>query len=618
MIRRSLSLATLAVCLMATTGFAEENKLSPAEKMSGWKLLFDGESADHWRNYKKDTISDGWVVEDGALVRKERGAGDIITKDQYGAFELSLEYKISKGGNSGIMFHVTEEANTPWQTGPEIQVQDNVDGHDPQKAGWLYQLYQPPTDPATNETVDATRPAGEWNQLHIIISPKQSEINMNGVRYARFKKGSKDWNDRVAKSKFSKFDKFGKPEKGHICLQDHGNLVSYRNIKIRSLEEDIPEPISGQLDVKPVVAFPELKYAGWEPVDEQGRPQEFRPVVVTHAGDGSNRLFICEQHGQIFALKPGSQDATLFLDIRDRVKYFDRQNEEGLLGVAFHPDYEKNGKLYVYYTLKPGQISIISEFQVSDDPNKADASSERVLMRVEQPFWNHNGGTIEFGPDGYLYIGLGDGGSGNDPFGNAQNLNVLLGSILRIDVNSKSNGKEYGIPADNPFVGQKDAQSEIYAYGFRNMWRFSFDRETGKLWCADVGQNLWEEIDIVEKGGNYGWNLKEATKQFGSKAPGNTTVADPIWEYDHGVGKSITGGFVYRGSKVPALKGKYLYADYVSGKLWALTYDASTGDVTNEAITSDKLPIITFGEDEAGEVYFCVVSPTGRGIYRFE
>lgn len=618
MIRRNLSLAALVACLMATTGFAEENTLTTAEKMSGWKLLFDGESADQWRNYKKDTISDGWVVEDGALVRKNGGAGDIITKEQYGAFELSLEYKISKGGNSGIMFHVTEEANTPWQTGPEIQVQDNVDGHDPQKAGWLYQLYQPPTDPATNEIVDATRPVGEWNQLHIIISPNQSEINMNGVRYARFKKGSKDWNDRVAKSKFSKFEKFGKPEKGHIALQDHGNLVSYRNIKIRSLEMEVPEPISGTLDVKPVVAFPELKYEGWEPVDAQGRPQEFRPVVLAHAGDGSNRIFICEQHGQIFALAPNSQEAKLFLDIRDRVKYFDRQNEEGLLGVAFHPDYEKNGKFYAYYTLEPGQISIVSEFKVSDDPSKADATSERVLMKVEQPFWNHNGGTIEFGPDGYLYIGLGDGGSGNDPFGNAQNLNVLLGSILRIDVDSKTGDKEYGIPADNPFVNQKNAQPEIYAYGFRNMWRFSFDRETGKLWCADVGQNLWEEINIVEKGGNYGWNLKEATKQFGSKTLGSTTVADPIWEYDHGIGKSITGGFVYRGSKVPALKGKYLYADYVSGKLWALTYNPATGDVTNEAIESDKLPVITFGEDEAGEVYFCVVSPTGRGIYRFK
>ncbi len=203
------------------------NTLTPAEKEAGWKLLFDGQTTNGWRNYKKPNVGPGWKIEDGALVRADKGAGDIITEDQYDSFELSLEYKISPAGNSGLMYHVTEEGATPWQTGPEVQIQDNKEGHDPQLAGWLYQLYKPDTD--------ATKPAGEWNQLRILITPAKCEHTMNGVKYVEYVKGSPDWDERVAKSKFGKFPLFGKPTKGHICLQDHGNLVAFRNIKVRTI-----------------------------------------------------------------------------------------------------------------------------------------------------------------------------------------------------------------------------------------------------------------------------------------------------------------------------------------------------------------------------------------------
>jgi len=217
-------IATLATPLFAV----EPNTLTAAEETAGWRLLFDGRSTNGWRNFKQDAIGAGWKVEDGALRRVDQGAGDIVTVDQFGAFELSLEYNISKGGNSGLMFHVTEDGQAPWQTGPEIQIQDNVDGHDPQKSGWLYQLYQP--------TVDATKPAGEWNQLRVLMTPTRCETWMNGVKYYDFVKGSKDWDERVANSKFAKMPHFGKPVKGHLCLQDHGNPVSFRSIKIRSVD----------------------------------------------------------------------------------------------------------------------------------------------------------------------------------------------------------------------------------------------------------------------------------------------------------------------------------------------------------------------------------------------
>ncbi len=363
------------------------------------------------------------------------------------------------------------------------------------------------------------------------------------------------------------------------------------------------------LPLKMVRAFPELRI--------------LRPTVFTTAGDGTGRIFTTTQQG-IINVMPNDQKVTeiaSFLDIEERVMYKDKENEEGLLGLAFHPKYKENGEFFVFYTTRDADhTSVISRFRVSkDDPNKADPDSEEELLRIPQPFWNHNGGNIIFGPDGYLYIGLGDGGSANDPMKNGQNLNTLLGKILRIDVDRTEGDKKYAIPKDNPFVGKENARPEIYAYGIRNIWGISFDEKTGLLWAADVGQNLWEEIDIVTIGKNYGWNFREGTKPFGNVAepPAFESVA-PIWEYDHQVGKSITGGFVYRGKKFPELEGKYLYADYVSGLIWALHYDEAAGKViANEGIPSEKLPIVSFGEDEAGEAYFMVVTPNGKGLYTF-
>lgn len=361
------------------------------------------------------------------------------------------------------------------------------------------------------------------------------------------------------------------------------------------------------LPVKAVRAFPNLRFD--------------RPIVVTHANDGSDRVFVAGQKGlvHVFPNQQNVEEAGEFIDIRDRVVYNDKQNEEGLLGFAFHPQYKKNGEFFVYYTTKDApQMSVISRFTVSkDDPNVGDPKSEQEILRIPQPFWNHNGGTIAFGPDGYLYVALGDGGKANDPFGHGQNLETLLGSILRIDIDKTSGDKQYAIPADNPFVNKAGAQPEIYAYGLRNVWRMSFDRKTGALWAADVGQNLWEEINIIRSGGNYGWNIREAKHKFdptvkkAAPTPPDAPqkgLIDPIFEYHHDIGKSITGGEVYRGKKVPALQGKYVYADYVTSRLWGLNYNAKKDSVTaNQPIDSPNLPVMSFGSDEHGELYFTTV-----------
>lgn len=611
--------------------------LTEGEKRGGWKLLFDGRSTTGWRNYRSDKLSNGWAVKDGILERISTGAGDIVTTEQYRNFELSLEYRISKGGNSGIMFRVTEDDPRPWASGPEVQIQDNVDGRDPQKAGWLYQLYTPvKPEWATKfenqvgfkgiDMDDATRPAGEWNHVYLRVSPRQSEVAINGVSYYYFNMGTEDWNKRVAASKFREFPQFGKAEKGHICLQDHGDPVAFRNIRIRELSEDgtVADPVDGQLKLTGVPAFPKLKWEGFEGADDEGKITTLRLLALTHAGDGSNRNFVVSQSGQIYVFpnQKETPEAKVFLDIRDRVQDWRKDAEEGLLGLAFHPDYSKNGYLYVCYSSSAEpRTSIISRFSVSKtDPNKADPGSELVVMKIPQPFSNHNGGSIAFGHDGYLYIALGDGGGRNDPLGHGQNLGTLMGSLLRIDVNRTEPGRNYAVPADNPFLDRKGAQPEIYAYGFRNIWRLTVDRSTGDLWAADVGQDFWEEVNIVKKGGNYGWSVREASYPFNNKPSTSTDeLVPPVWEYDHQLGKSITGGFVYRGSQLPELQGMYVYADFISGRIWALRYDPAVGKVTaNKSIASTGFPVLAFGEDEAGEMFYMLETIDGQGIYRFD
>ena len=378
------------------------------------------------------------------------------------------------------------------------------------------------------------------------------------------------------------------------------------------------------LDVVSVPAFENLVWPEWISGVESGKPIDPRPVVITGSGDGSNRLFVATQYGAIywFENRANAEQLHLFLDIRERVMPFKpHENEEGLLGLAFHPEFKQNGEFFVCYSCAPTadfpHRSRISRFRVKpDDPNTANRDSEEVLLELAQPYWNHNGGTIVFGPDGYLYASFGDGGAANDPHMNGQNLKTLHSKILRIDVDKRQGGLAYGIPSDNPFVGQERyARSEIWAYGLRNVWRPTFDRESGALWAADLGQDEWEEINLIKPGGNYGWNLREGRHPFGAGGFSQTeNLIEPIWEYDHSVGKSITGGYVYRGSRVPALVGAYLYADYVTGQIWALRYDAEQEKVvSNRSIRTSGSPVITFGEDDQGEVYFA----SEREIFTF-
>jgi len=413
-----------------------------------------------------------------------------------------------------------------------------------------------------------------------------------------------------------------------LCVDPSGKRLLVPDMKAGTITA-LPTQVPGQevdetpLPLETAVAFPKLKRAGWKPITDAGLPTPLRPLVLTHAGDGSNRVFVATQHGVIHVF-PNDQKATetkVFLDIQDRVTYNDKTNEEGFLGLTFHPEYKKNGEFFVFYTVrKPKLTNVLSRFRVSkDDPDRADPKSEEVLLTVKRPFWNHDGGTVLFGPDGYLYLTLGDGGLADDPFDNGQNLKTLLAKVLRIDVNRKEDGKPYAIPKDNPFVDRKDALPEIWAYGLRNVWRMAFDRKTGKLWAGDVGQNLYEEINIIKAGGNYGWNRREGLHPFGNKGVGpRADLIEPIWEYHHDIGKSITGGTVYRGQRLPELDGAYLYGDYISAKLWALWYDEGKGRVTaNRPIRDRSLPPFSFGEDEQGEVYFLTLAPAGQGIYWF-
>lgn len=341
-----------------------------------------------------------------------------------------------------------------------------------------------------------------------------------------------------------------------------------------------------------------------------------RPVDFQHAGDGTNRVFVVEQAGiiNLFQNDTSVESAEVFLDIEEKVS---RQgNEEGLLGLAFHPDFTDNNYFYVYYSAANPRRSVVARYEVDpDNPNRALENSEQVLMEIDQPYGNHNGGQISFGPDGYVYIGLGDGGSGGDPEENGQDRTTLLGSIIRIDVDNPSNGRQYGIPSDNPFAGNAEGyREEIWAYGLRNPWRFSWDAETGQMWTGDVGQNAYEEIDVIEKGENYGWDIMEASHCFEPESGCDQSgLVLPIVEYPREDGVSVTGGFVYRGSDVPALDGKYIYADYGSGKIWALTVDGKEA-VENQLLSNSNLAISSFGVDQNNELYMCAFD--GK-IYRF-
>jgi hypothetical protein len=342
-----------------------------------------------------------------------------------------------------------------------------------------------------------------------------------------------------------------------------------------------------------------------------------QPVDIQHSGDGSNRLFVVSQPGIIYVFENDNNTTIkkVFLDIRDKVLF---GGEQGLLGLAFHPDYKTNGYFYINYTTSNPRRSIVSRFKVSNnDPNVADRNSELVLLTVDQPYSNHNGGQTSFGPDGYLYISFGDGGSGGDPQNYAQNLRSLLGKILRIDVNKTFGNLNYSIPDDNPYKGNTNGlREEIYAWGLRNVWRFSFDNSTNKLWAADVGQNAWEEINIIENGKNYGWRIMEGKHCFNPPSNCNTTnLTMPIWEYGHDSqgGYSVTGGFVYRGPSASELSGKYIYGDFVSGNIWAL--ELKGDNANNQLLFSTNHSISTFGIDENNELYFANYN-TGK-LYKF-
>lgn len=344
-----------------------------------------------------------------------------------------------------------------------------------------------------------------------------------------------------------------------------------------------------------------------------------QPVYVTAPPGDDRRLFVVEQSGRVRIVRNGAVLATPFLDLSTRVS---RGGEQGLLSIAFDPNHASNGRVYVSYTNAAGDTRIL-RYVVSGDPDVVNQASADTILAVAQPYSNHNGGLIAFGPDGYLYVGLGDGGSGGDPQGYGQRLNTLLGKILRIDVQGAGSGEPYAIPPDNPFVGTAGARGEIWAYGLRNPWRFSFDRVSGDLYIGDVGQGAWEEVDVAAaasgrgRGVNYGWNVMEGAHCYGAPACNTAGLTLPEVEYDHGEGCSVTGGYVYRGAAVPELAGTYFYADYCEG--WIRSFRYVGGNPTDRRDWRGVLdaggPISSFGEDGVGELY--VVMHGGR-VWKIE
>lgn len=339
-----------------------------------------------------------------------------------------------------------------------------------------------------------------------------------------------------------------------------------------------------------------------------------KPVDLQHSNDESDRLFVVEQAGRVYVFgnEPNVGEKTLFLDIHDRVA-FDQQG--GLLGLAFHPNYKNNGYFFVNYTKTNPPTTLVSRFEVME--GSANVDSELTVLEIQQPSILHNnGGQLVFGSDGYLYIAVGDGIEPGDPYGNGQNRQSLLGALLRIDVDNRESGLNYGIPDANPFVDNSSGyREEIYAFGFGNPWRFSFDPVTGWVWLADVGYNTFEEINIVFNGGNYGWNTMEGSQCFNPPIDCDTTgLTMPIWEYHHSVGQSIIGGFVYRGTEVPSLYGDYVYADFNTGTVWSLEYDGINPPENEELVQMGPYSVTSFGLDQNRELYLC--SFDGQ-IYRF-
>jgi hypothetical protein len=320
---------------------------------------------------------------------------------------------------------------------------------------------------------------------------------------------------------------------------------------------------------------------------------------------------VVEQPGRIRVIRDGRLLPAPFLDITDKVAY---GGEQGLLGLAFHPHYATNGRFYVDYTDRHGDTRV-EGYVASPTADTADRASAHQVLFVAQPYANHNGGDVLFGPDGMLYVGMGDGGSGGDPHGNGQNLGTLLGKLLRLDVDGAA---PYAVPADNPFVGRQGARPEIWAYGLRNPWRLAFDRTAGLLYIADVGQNLWEEVDVAPaaaKGLDYGWNRMEGAHCYGMGLCSREGLTLPVLEYGHGEGCAIVGGFVYRGRAVPALAGQYVYSDYCSGWLRSFRYDGAAAVDRRAWRIARPGPVLSFGEDAAGELYLLAASGT---VYRLE
>lgn len=354
-------------------------------------------------------------------------------------------------------------------------------------------------------------------------------------------------------------------------------------------------------DIEIINAFPNLQF--------------IRPLDLQSPNDGTNRIFIVEQRGIINVFENSSTvtSSNIFLNIESIVD--DSEDEMGLLALAFHPNYQTNGYFYVNYSLSR-TLSVVSRFQVSP-PNSAiaDPNSELRLLEIPQPFTNHNGGKLAFGPDGFLYISSGDGGSAGDPQGNAQNRTNLLGNILRIDIDNTENGLNYAIPNNNPYVGSPTFRNEIFAYGLRNPWRISFDIQTGVLWAGDVGQDNFEEIDIIENGNNYGWNILEGNNCFQMTICDASNLTSPVFQYSHDNGDvSITGGYVYRGNNIPQLQGRYVYGDFVSGRIWSFSAELSSNP-DNELIEDTDLNIASFGTDMNNELYICAFD---GAIYKFE